>query len=84
MLARFILIEGDEGGGRCMGVEDADLISDLLDLQGRGLEGLDDLPETAMLSSLRRLIQENDGGSPAFYGFQNMMVAGRMEDPEAS
>ena len=66
-----------------MGVEDADLISDLLNLEGRGLEGLDDLPETALLSSLRRLIQENDGGSPAFYGFQNMMVDGRMEAPES-
>jgi FXSXX-COOH protein len=64
-----------------MGVEDADLISDLLDLGGSGLQRLDGVPEAALLSSLRRLLHESDGGAPAFYGFQNMMIDRRMEPP---
>ena len=67
-----------------MGAEDADLISDLLDLPAIGTDRLDDVPKGALLASLRRLVQESDGSVAGFYGFQNMMVDRRMEPPAAS
>lgn len=67
-----------------MGEKDADLISDLLDLGGKGLRQLDDMPESALLASLRRLLREEDGSAAAYYGFQNMMIDRRMEPPTSS
>ncbi|WP_203918706.1 hypothetical protein [Rugosimonospora africana] len=84
-MARFLLIEaGTRGGGWWMGVDDADLISDLLDLRGKGLRELDDVPDGAVLSSLRRLLSDEDGTAAAFYGFQNAMVDRRIEPPTPS
>jgi FXSXX-COOH protein len=85
MMARFLLIEaGCQGGGWWMGVDDADLISDLLDLRGKGLQKLGELPESALLSSLRRLLRDEDGTAAAFYGFQNAMIDRRIEPPTPS
>jgi FXSXX-COOH protein len=67
-----------------MGVDDADLISDLLDLKGKGLRQLDDVPEDALLSSLRRLLRDQDGTAAAFYGFQNAMIDRTIEPPPPS
>jgi FXSXX-COOH protein len=67
-----------------MGVEDADLISDLLDLRGEGLRRLDGVPQDALLAALRRLVEESEGSALAFYGFQNMMVDRTMEPPAPS
>jgi FXSXX-COOH protein len=67
-----------------MGVEDADLISDLWDLRGKGLRQLDGVPESELLSSLRRLIRDDDRSAVAIYGFQNMMIDRRMDPPAPS
>ena len=60
------MVDHDDGGH--------DLVSDLLDLRGKGIDGVDSVPSVQFEESLRRLISELSHDEMIFMGFQNMVI----------
>jgi FXSXX-COOH protein len=54
-----------------MSNSEAELRSDLLDLTGVDFDRLAELPGSALVNSLRRILEENENGLEQYASFQN-------------